>query len=96
MSVLTEVLCGFLECVYAYVPCALKVAMTFPVHIIDSCLHIGCFNICVVEEVSLNKLRHRPRDEKSFLNSHIQELYYGAHQNLLLDSLLCWFKSVHY
>jgi len=34
MAVLIEVLCGFLGHVYANVPYALKVAMTFPMHII--------------------------------------------------------------
>jgi len=62
MAVLIEVLCGFLEHVYANVPCALKVAMTFPMHIIHCHLYSGCCSICVLEEMSLNELRHKPRD----------------------------------
>jgi hypothetical protein len=87
MALLADILCGFLECVYANVPCPLKVAMTIPTHTIHSCLHIGCCNICVIEEVSLNKLRHKPRDEKSLLNSYIQELW--SPQKLAVGPLLC-------
>jgi hypothetical protein len=68
LAVLIEVLYVFLGHVCANVPCALKVAMTFPVHIIHCHLYIGCCSICVLGEVSLNELRHKPRDYKSFLN----------------------------
>jgi hypothetical protein len=69
MTVSIEVLCGFLEHVCANIFCALKVTVTFPMYIIHCHFYSGCCSICVLEEVSLNTLRHKPRDWKPFLNS---------------------------
>jgi hypothetical protein len=69
MAVSIEVLYGCMEHVCANVLCTLKVTMTFLMHIIHCHFYSGCCSICVLEEVSLNKLRHKLRDWKSFLNS---------------------------